>query len=156
LEKTEQLVREYEQIGSQISHWDSLSWQTSQFFLAIEGLFLAGIGQLLYSELKEAGSSPPGVALLLLCGVLFNLTICIVWFRINRRNREYLEVRFKRANEIEAEPGIVMRLYTQEREELTQPRYRRHSTKDLEKHIPTIFAIVWVIIGIGTIAILFY
>lgn len=156
MEETDQLVTEYEQIGAQINHWDSLSWQTSNFFLAVEAVFLAATVQLIYSELKEPGPSFLRVAALLLAAVVFNWIICFVWFRINRRNREYLEVRFKRALQIEAHPGIAMRVYTQEHDQLTQPNHRRHSTKNLEKHIPTIFAAAWLVIGVGAVMILFY
>ena len=149
-------MQEYEQITAQIIHWDSLSWQTNQFFFAIEGVFLAGIGRLLYGEFEKPGSSDLAVVLLLLGGAVFNSVLCVLWFRINRRNREFLNVRFARAREIESQPDIAVRLYTRECEELTKPKYRRHGTSGQEKHIPTVFLAAWTAIIAGAIISLFY
>ena len=157
MDSTEQLMREYEQITAQIIHLDSLSWQTSNFFLAIESVFLVGIGKLLYDEFEKGGPSEITAIILLLAGAVFNSVLCVLfWFRINRRNREYLNVRFARAREIEAQSEIAVRLYTYQLEELSKPEYRGHRTSTLEKHIPTLFFIAWIVIILLATGSLFY
>jgi len=156
MDNTEQLVREYEQLTAQIIHWDNLSWQTSQFFSAIEGAFLAGIGRLIYGEFEKQGASNLALVLLLIGGAVFNIVLCVFWFRINRRNREFLDIRFTRAREIEAQPNIAARIYTYQREELTKPKYRGHGTSNLERRIPILFLTMWILIILGSAALLFY
>lgn len=156
MESTEQLVREYEQITAQIIHWDSLSWQTSNFFLAIESVFLVGAGGVLYEEMGRAGTSEIAVVILLLAGAVFNGLLCYpFWFRINRRNREFLDIRFARAREIETHPTIAMRMYTYEREEFRKPKYSGHSTSRLERHVPTLFLIAWIAVFVGGVSLTF-
>lgn len=93
MEKIDQLVSEYKQTTTQIIYWDTASWQTNRFFVAVEGLFLVLVGNQLFLEFSKSGVTQWFPVALLASGALFNLVLCYVWFLINRRNREWLDVR---------------------------------------------------------------
>lgn len=136
------LLEEYKGLIPQIVHWDSHFWNKSKFFLTIESAFLVGSLYALKEYLIMNNTIPKSLFLLLLIVVAFNLYLSYVWFRTNRRNREYLELRFQRAREIEEKLGKVMEIFTND--PLKLPRCHRGASWEI--HLATCFAAVWIIL----------
>jgi hypothetical protein len=141
------LLKEYESLVAQLIHWDSHFWSKSQFFMVIQSAFIAVVLQA-FKELVASSSNKPSPTLLylfLFIG-LFNVYLCYVWFRTNRRNREYLRQRSERAVQIESELG-VLRTFTDGKEKLP----KGHGSANWETHLPTGFIIVWVVLLTGAV-----
>jgi hypothetical protein len=138
-------LREYRLLSEQIVHWDGAFWRKSQFFMAIEAVTLGFVIDRLSREF--IGTKPIDHELFLMLGalVLFNFYISYAWFRTNRTNREYLNVRFDRAFEIENDLELdgVLGLYKLQRQRLAEPRYVAHSSSRWEIHLPSIFMVAW-------------
>ncbi len=151
MDRIELLMREYETITTQIVHWDTFFWHKSQFFLAIESVSLGLIVQRLSIEIVDNMPMHPNLFLMFVAVALFNFFLCYVWFRTNRRNREYLDVRFKRALQIENEPGIidVVQLYRFQQATLKNPKYTKHSSSPWEIYLPIAFILAWFVSLIG-------
>jgi hypothetical protein len=147
VERDELLMREYETITDQIIHWDTFFWHKSQFFLAIESVLLGLIADRLSTELVDNKPMQFGLFFMFVVVTLFNFYLCYVWFRTNRRNREYLEVRFDRALQIENDPVMkdVLQLYRLEKTRLESPEYAKHSSSKWEIKLPCAFILAWVI-----------
>jgi len=155
-DKIDQLVNEYGQLTTQIIHWDSLSLKKDQFYFAVVGVFLIAVVKVIYDEITKVGTSPfLVVALIVLAGV-FNLFMCIVWFKTNRRNREWLDVRFDRAREIETSQGIEFRILSLQDKRFDEPEYEGHATSKLVLYIPIIFFVVWVAVICLSVALYWY
>ena len=141
------LLEEYKGLIPQIVHWDSHFWNKSKFFLTFESAFLAGTLVTLRENIA-AGKVLSNSLLLALVGiVLFNLYLSYVWFRTNRRNREFLELRFRRARDIEAELGGVQKLFTNDPLQLS----KGHGSASWETHLATGFAVAWIALLLGAI-----
>jgi hypothetical protein len=85
----EMLMKEYQCVVEQIIHWDSHFWRKSQFFLVIQSAFIAGVLQNLKDWVVRPAPMPFLMFLLFAQLTIFNIYLCYVWFRTNRRNREY-------------------------------------------------------------------
>ena len=128
------LMREYDSVVKQIIHWDSHFWHKSQFFLAIQSAFVIGALTILTRQTP------------ILFGVtIFNIYLCYVWFRTNRRNREYINLRTKRAKDIEADKRLqdILRTFRSEKENLSSCR-----SAEWEVHIPIVFIVAWMALSI--------
>ncbi len=143
------LLTEYESVVTQLNHWDSLFWTKSQFFLVIESAFIAVILQGFKEQVTSASGKVPLELLFLFFGAdLFNIYLCYVWFRTNRRNREYIRQRIARACEIESELG-VLQTFTDAKQKVPND----HGSADWETHLPTVFIIVWVVLLVGAVVL---
>src|SRR5437016_10055636 len=92
--KSEQdlLLEEYKGLIPQIVHWDSHFWNKSKFFLTFESAFLAGAIVAMRDFATDSKPLPNALMLALLAATVFNWYLSYVWFRTNRRNREFLEL----------------------------------------------------------------
>ena len=144
-DKDEKLLREYESLVLQIIHWDSHFWTKSRFFLAIESAFIVVALQIFKLRvLGELESHSTLMVVLIFVGLL-NIYLCYVWFRTNRRNREYLRIRFKRARAIENKFDEALQTFTDEKKEL----HERHGSATWETHLATAFIIAWILLLAG-------
>jgi len=135
------LLQEYQSAVSQIIHWDSLFWTKSRFFLVIESAFIAVILHT-FKEIVVVPQEellPTFLSLLVFVGLL-NVYLCYVWFRTNRRNREYLRLRFERVRPIEGEFDEVLKTFTYQEENM----HEGHGSAGWETHLPTVFIATWV------------
>ena len=141
------LLREYENVVKQIIHWDTHFWTKSQFFLVIESAFVAATLQVFREQVTAQAKLPLLVFLsLFLVAGFFNIFLCYVWFRTNRRNREFLRLRFERAREIESELG-TLQTFTNDVKKLP----KGHGSATWEIHLPTGFIVVWVLLMIAAV-----
>lgn len=138
--KHELMCREYDNLPALISLFGSLSWQKNQFFFTVESVAFAGVGVAFKSTFLD-GTAPAVPALVLLIGIcVFNFWICYVWFRTNRRNREYVDAILQRASAIEKE------LVSNDKATFSaMPKQRQHSSSRWELHIPSSFAVAWTV-----------
>ncbi len=144
------LLKEYESLVTQLIHWDSLFWTKSQFFLVIESAFIAVVLQAFKEQVTTASNKlPPALLCLFLVAGLFNIYLCYVWFRTNRRNREYIRQRIERALQIESELG-VLHTFTDAKQKLP----KGHGSANWETHLPTGFIIIWVVLLLGAVVLL--
>ena len=143
------LLEEYKGLISQIIHWDSHFWNKSKFFLTFESAFLAGTLIALRENVAPGKVLSSTLFVALIGVVAFNLYLSYVWFRTNRRNREFLELRFRRAREVEAELGSVQKLFTND--PLLLPK--DHGSARWEAHLATGFALAWVAVFCGLIVL---
>lgn len=149
------MLREYEKLPQLIAHWDSHFWVKSQFFFAVESVFLAAGAVAFKKTLLQVNGDDPGVnGLVSLVGLcVFNFWLNYVWFRTNRSNREYLTHLFKRARAIErtlvaTSPDIPPEdnpIFTGQWNSLQQSESNRGSSW-WEIHLPTGFAISWAVV----------
>jgi hypothetical protein len=139
------LMHEYDAISSQIIHWDQHLWTQSQFFVAIESIFVALIGKQLIDGAVAGASLPVLVTIVLTVGTLLNIYLCYVWFRVGRRNLEYSGVRYARAKDLEAAPDVVgvLALYRLETATLTKRSMAKHGSRRWVMHIPSAFILTW-------------
>jgi hypothetical protein len=140
------MCREYESLPALIAIWGNLSWQKSQFFFAVESVFLAGIGVALKDTFVEGKAPAPAAFLMLVGACVFNFWICYVWFRTNRSNREYLNPLLQRAQEIEVallNDKADKATFSAQSRSLREPERKRHSSERWERHLPTGFAAAW-------------
>ena len=139
------LMHEYQTITDQIAHWDSLFWRTSQIFLVIQSALLVLVGDRLTGQLGDGATMPISLFLLFLGVGLFNIVVNYIWYRANRRNRQYLRVRFTRARQIEGDPTMrdILKLYRLEDHELRQSPRWKHGSGRFETHLPTLCAFAW-------------
>jgi hypothetical protein len=145
--KQELLLKEYEIISTQVIHWDKFFWDKSQFFLAIESLMLVGISQVVIGEISNKSPIALRIYSFLLIAIVFNIFLCYVWFRANRSNREYLQVRYNRAKEIEMElGGNAIKIFQYQDRFLREPKQVKHSSKIWEIQIPMVFTLGWFIL----------
>jgi hypothetical protein len=149
------LLREYEIVARQIEHWDNLFWRTSQFFLAQQSVLLAAVGGWVSGQFAEDATNLPSSWVVLAAAVISNIWLNYVWFRANRRNREYLEVRFARAQQIEDDPAMrgVLAGYRLQTATLRDPKHAKHSNSQFEIHLPTVFMLAWVMLATGIVAV---
>lgn len=145
--KEDLLLEEYKGLIPQIIHWDSHFWNKSKFFLTFESAFLAGALVALNDFARHGTKVPMPMLFALFAATIFSLYLSYVWFRTNRRNREYLELRFKRAREIEAALGSVQSLFTND--PLLLPK--DHGSSGWETHLPIAFGIAWIATLIGAL-----
>jgi hypothetical protein len=140
------LLEEYKGIIPQIIHWDSHFWNKSKFFLTFESAFLAGTILTLRENVSTGKALSVSLFWILVGVAVFNLYLSYVWFRTNRRNREFLELRFRRAREIEAALGGIQKIFTNDPLQLT----KGHGSAYWEIHLATGFAVAWVVLlGVG-------
>ena len=144
VDRIEQWIKEYEQLTAQIIHWDSLSLRKDQFFLAVEGLFIIAAGQLLRPHLADLCPLPTHVIILITVMAIFNCFLCWVWFKTVRRNREWLDVRLKRAEEIENKNDIEFRILRRQDSEFKE--YGGHEAHKLVLKVPIAFALLWILL----------
>jgi hypothetical protein len=142
------LLKEYESLVSQMIHWDSHFWVKSQFFLVIESAFVAVILQAFKEQVTAQSKLSTPLLFLFLFAGLFNIYLCYVWFRTNRRNREYLRLRFERARQIESELG-VLQTFTDDSKKLP----KGHGSAAWETHLPTGFIVAWVVLLIAAVVL---
>jgi len=143
------LLEEYKGLIPQIIHWDSHFWNKSKFFLIFESAFLGGTLIALRESVVVEEVFPFPLFIALIGVVALNLYLSYVWFRTNRRNREFLELRFRRAREVEAELGSVQKLFRNDLQLLSSA----HSSARWEIHLATGFAVVWVAVFCGLIVL---
>ena len=139
------LLEEYKGLIPQIIHWDSHFWNKSKFFLTFESAFLAGTLIALRDNVIQGKIISVTLFVALIGIVIFNLYLSYVWFRTNRRNREFLELRFQRAREVETELGGVQKLFTNDPLKLSKD----HGSARWETHLATGFAIAWGTLFLG-------
>jgi hypothetical protein len=148
----EMLLREYQSLIPQITHWDSHFWTKSQFFMVIESAFLAIILQGIKNQITPQNKPSSLLFYIFFFIGAFNIYLCYVWFRTNRRNREYLILRFERAIQIEAELGGMLRTFTTDLEKLP----KGHGSATWEIHLATGFIIVWLTLMVAAIIWILY
>ncbi len=140
------LKNEYDSIVKQIIHWDSLFWHKSKFFLAIQSAFLAVVLNEVKEQILTSYKDLRSLFILFLTVAVFNIYLCYVWFRTNRRTREYLKFRIERALEIEDDKDKklsgILRTFRYTKEHLPEC----HKSAVFETHIPTAFIVVWTIL----------
>lgn len=136
------MCQEYENFPALIAHWDSHFWNKSQWFFAAESVLLGAVGYA-FKDAFLSGIAPARPAFIfLVAACVFNFWICYVWFRTNRSNREYLGTLLPRARAIEeAILGDKTGTFSTQRESLHQ----RHSSSRWEIHLPSGFALAWVL-----------
>ncbi|MCG6162392.1 RipA family octameric membrane protein, partial [Leptospira bandrabouensis] len=111
--KYEVLLEEYKIISNQIIHWDKQYWIKSNFFLAIESLFLSGISIFL---LKGEINIELPIITILISLIVFNILICLIWRLSCLRTKEYLNLRFRRSKKIEKKLGHIRLIKIHDRE----------------------------------------
>ncbi len=145
MEPDEILMREYESIVKQIIHWDSHFWNKSNFFVAIQSAFIVVVLKEIKEQILGVSKIPLSFFILFIIIVtLFNIYLCYVWFRTNRRNREYVRDRTARAREIESHKKLkgILKTFRYPNERLPEC----HQSAEWEIHIPTGFIVVWLIL----------
>lgn len=135
LAQDEILMREYDSVVKQIIHWDSHFWHKSQFFLAIQSVFVIGALKILIEQISIPLS-------LLFAVTIFNIYLCYVWFRTNRRNREYIDLRKKRALDIESDKRLQDVLLTFRSDEKNLSK--SHQSAWWEIRLPYVFIVAWI------------
>jgi hypothetical protein len=150
------LLREYANLPQLIAHWDAHFWQKSQFFFAVESLLLAAVAVGFRQTFLEG--EPPSLQKFhdLVALSVFNFWLCYVWFRTNRSNREFLGPLLRRARAIECALAALSKskdglpedqpTFTAQWQSLHEPRRDRHSSHWWENHLPTGFALSWVVV----------
>lgn len=153
MDRDEVLLREYETITGQITHWDTHTWRKSQFFLAIETFWLAIIVNQIIKVITDDKSLIDAKMFLIIIGVvIFNIFICYVWFRTSRRNDTYLDVRFMRARDIEKKLGMkdALHLYRDQYQKLAKLEIIKQRSRPWEVHLSSAFVVAWFLILITT------
>lgn len=135
------LMKEYDNVVKQIIHWDSNFWHKSQFFLVIQSAIVVAVLQTLKEQFFKADPMPSTLLWLLIVTVMFNIYLCYVWFRTNRRNREYIRVRTTRARDIEADQRLqgILNTFLSDQNQLPVA----HRSAEWETHLPTGFIVIW-------------
>jgi len=154
------LIKDYDSIVRQIIHWDSHFWHKNQFFLAIQSAFMVVV----LKVIKEKILNVPEISLkeislkeillkldllfLFTVVTFFNIYLCWVWFKTNRRNREYLELRMRRAREIEADSRLqgLLRTFRKDKRILHRNPFKKHGSAGWENHIPCGFIALWLVL----------
>lgn len=139
--KKDILMKEYEIVSNQITYWDNQYWTKQKFFISVEGLFLSGTSFLLNNQIFQVKSIRLQTLVFFL--IAFNIVMCFIWFISCKRTKEYIDLRMKRAKNIEKYFKVTK-------------LYRYHDNKfflkqsnfsgKLERHIPTAFMVLWFII----------
>lgn len=153
--KDEFLVAQYGAISDQVIHWDTFFWSKSQFFLAVEGVAVLGIGNWLVekAQLLQIGPTQPATNAaavgsswvpfaMLAAAALLNIFLCIVWLRTGTRNRDFLNMRFEFGRAMEERlrlPG----LYTYQHWKVDKRKLTGSDSHLLEILIPAAFGSVW-------------
>jgi len=140
----ELLKQEYDNIFTQIEHWDNQFWTKSRFFLLIESAFLGGGLQIASSNLSNGVVTSRPLVLLGIFASLFNIFLSYVWFRSIRRNREYIEPRVERARKIERliDSELAWRSFISQDEFLSSK-----GSSNWELKLPLSFMLVWYCAG---------
>lgn len=143
-EERELLKQEYDNIFTQIEHWDNQFWTKSRFFLLIESAFLGGGLQIASSNLSNGVVTSRPLVLLGIFASLFNIFLSYVWFRSIRRNREYIEPRVERARKIERliDSELAWRSFISQDEFLSSK-----GSSNWELKLPLSFMLVWYCAG---------
>ncbi|PJE03039.1 MAG: hypothetical protein CK427_06195 [Leptospira sp.] len=141
IRKKDILLKEYEIVSDQITYWDNQYWTKQKFFISVEGLFLSGSSFLLNNEMFREDNIE--LQTLFFSLIAFNIVMCFIWFISCKRTKEYIDLRMKRAKNIEKYIKVAK-------------LYRYHDNKfylkqcnfsgKLERHIPSVFMVLWFII----------
>lgn len=134
------LLEQYKLIIQQVLHWDVHFWEKSKFFLAIETAFMGVAGAIfLKPEITSGVSKQLALCtLLLLC--IFNIYLCIVWYKTNNRNRGYLRLKIHEMKQIEAR---LPELFSVNPLELKLKMQPYASSAGWEVHLATGFGFLW-------------
>jgi hypothetical protein len=137
------LLEKYKLLVTQIIHWDTLFWSKSKFFLAIETAFLATVGAVHSPPLKgkflDAASAPYVVIIL----ALFNIFLCYVWHRTNKRNLQYRRFKIDEFMEIEKRmPELA--IFSGDAAKILIPKSGRSARWEMS--LPFAFALLWCLV----------
>lgn len=137
----EMLLEKYKLLVTQIIHWDTHFWSKSKFFLGIQtaslGLFAAAGA----AEFRHPFFSKPMVQIGIVAAAVFNLYLCLVWYKTNVRNLQYRK--FKIAEFLAIERRLqTLTIF----DEHTTRRFlpASDSSSGWEKFMPLAFGFVWV------------
>jgi hypothetical protein len=142
------LLSEIDNLNKQVCHYDELFWKENQFFIVVQSAFLLGIIQFLNDQFSSEEILPLPIYLVFLSVFLFNLYLCYVWFRANRRALEYITRRVNRLKQIETEKIIEGVLYTYRGDDDKDFKLKSHPTSRWLMHIATGFIIFWIIMAL--------
>lgn len=154
-DKKDFLLAQYSAVSDQVIHWDTFFWSKSQFFLAVEGVAMLGIGNWLVEQTQAPSGSPQAAAgatvvgfgweppVMLGAAALLNLFLCIVWLRTGTRNREFLNMRFEIGRAMEERLSISPGLYTYQHWKVRSGKLAGRQSHHLEILMPAAFGVLW-------------
>lgn len=138
------LLEKYKLLVTQIIHWDSHYWNKSKFFLAIETAFLSAAIAALSPLVKDEIFTGRSAKVLLFGGLVFNIMVCYIWIRTNRRNLQYRKLKIVEFLKIEKKIP-AMQLLSKARVKSILPKKDRSTC--WENALPYLFLASWVIIS---------
>lgn len=147
MDRDELLIRDYEITAQHVLHFDKQFYETSRFFLLIEAALFAAFVDRLSNELIAGEHIPTEMLLFVIVIIFSNLSLCYIWFRTNRTYREFLEISYKRAMEIESKSALggIPGLYITQQDMMKEKGYKSHSSNWWEIRVPIVFMIAWIL-----------
>jgi hypothetical protein len=139
----EMLLEKYKLLVTQIIHWDTHFWNKSKFFLAIQTAFLGLFGAAGSAAFKHPFFCKPMIELGLVAVAVFNLYLCLVWYKTNVRNLQYRK--FKIAEFLAIERRLrTLTIFDEHATRRFLPP--SDSSSGWEKDMPFAFGFAWVFV----------
>jgi hypothetical protein len=137
------LLEKYKLLVTQIIHWDTHFWNKSKFFLTIETALLGTIGAILSPSLKGKIFESVTTPYLTIILALFNVFLCYVWHRTNKRNLQYRQLKI---DEFVAIERLMpeLNLFSADSVKMMIPNSGRSARWEMS--LPFAFALLWCLV----------
>jgi len=104
-QEASQLMLEYQVNVALWQHDDNLRQQRNGTFLNMNSLLLVALGALI--TLNNDNKDITSLALYAVVLAIFGLPVCIIWYRVQLRNADYIKFRRYQLRSIEAQLGTL-------------------------------------------------
>lgn len=169
MDENSQLVEEYKILWDLVKYWDLQTWQTSRFFIAIEGALIAGVLWLFYNFYNNVYSISDIPIdklifnyLFLATGCIIGIILCLMWKAMNYASRLWLDVRFNRITCIESKEEIYLKIFKDQKflfDDLPKnkkvKRRKSHTAKMEILGLPLLYIGAWLFIYLTIICLMF-
>ena len=119
--KAKLLLRQWEMASELHRHMDNMAWQRFNYFTAVNGVLLAGLGTIVTSGALDKSSHSCLVSMMAIVIPVIGAVASWVWFLIQRRGKQYHHLRACQARQTEKHEALkvdgeqVLTLYDRER-----------------------------------------
>jgi membrane protein YqaA with SNARE-associated domain len=104
--KAKLLLRQWEIASELHRHMDNMAWQRFNYFTAINGVLLAGLGTIVTSSAFCRNPRPCLISVMTIVMPVIGAVVSWVWFFIQRRGKQYHHFRCDQAEQTEKNEAL--------------------------------------------------